>query len=140
MALETLKDVEEIGGFSVVIMDDLKKKFPERFSGPSSQMDYAWFEKEIRPKNFIYIRQDVNSIAFTIQNGPTKKDGVNVNVNGCQVDTIIHAAKMILEGLNKNFPHPKNDSAIRHLGEALTDLQDRTNERVARGVEGTDQA
>lgn len=135
MALETLNGVAEIGGFPVVIMDELREKYPDRFNEKGG-MDYQWFEKEIRPKNFIYVRNDVNSIAFTIQNGPIKQSGVN----GCQIDTIIHAAKLILEGLNKTFPHPKNESAIRHLGEALTDLQDRTNERVSRGVEGTNVA
>jgi hypothetical protein len=136
MALETLNNVEKIGDFSVVIMDDLKKKFPERFSGPSSQMDYAWFEKEIRPKNFIYVRQDVNSIAFTIQKGPVKENGVN----GCQVDTIIEAAKKIIEGLNEKFPCRENSLAITKLDEALMWLQNRKLNREARGVEGFDVA
>jgi hypothetical protein len=132
MALETLKGIEEIGGFSVVVMDELKQKFPERFSGPGSQMDYKWFESEIRPKNFIYVRQDVNSIAFTIQNGPIKEHGVN----GCQVDTLIHAAKTILEGLNKNYPCRENSLAVTKLEEAIMWLQRRTDDRIKRGVEG----
>ena len=136
MALETLRDVVTIGGFSVVIMDDLKKKFPEKFSGPSSQMDYAWFEKEIRPKNFIYVRQDVNSIAFTLQNGPIKEKGVN----GCQVDTIIEAAKTILSGLNKQFPCKENEVAIAHLENALGVLGQRKKDRISRGVEGLNKA
>ena len=69
MALETLKNVKEIGGFSVVIMDELRNKFPEKFN-ESGGMDYKWFESEIRPNNFIYVRQDVNSISFTLQKGP----------------------------------------------------------------------
>ena len=32
MALETLKGVEKIDGFSVVVMDELKAKFPEKFN------------------------------------------------------------------------------------------------------------
>jgi hypothetical protein len=132
MALETLKGIEEIGGFSVVVMDELKKKFPERFSGPGSRMDCKWFESEIRPKNFIYVRQDVNSIAFTIQNGPIKEHGVN----GCQVDTLIHAAKTILEGLNKNYPCRENSLAVTKLEEAIMWLQRRTDDRIKRGVEG----
>lgn len=132
MSLKTLKGVEKIGGFDVVVMDDLKVKFPEKFSGPNSQMDYKWFEKDIRPKNFIYVRNDVNSIAFTIQNGPIKENGVN----GCQVDTIIEAAKKIIEGLNKEFPCPQNEQAISFLDNALNALNDRKKDRIARGVEG----
>jgi hypothetical protein len=135
MALETLKDVKEIGGFAVVIMDDLKKIFPERFSGPNSQMDYKWFEAEIRPKNFIYVRQDVNSIAFTIQKGPIKEAGVN----GCQVDTIINAARHILNGLNARFPCEENNLAIGYLALAMSALDDRRINREKRGVEGTNQ-
>lgn len=80
MALETLKGVKDINGFTVVVMDDLREKFPEKFN-ESGAMDYKWFEKDIRPNNFIYVRHDVNSISFTMQNQPIKECGVN----GCQV-------------------------------------------------------
>ena len=79
MALETLKGVGEIGGFSLVVMDELREKFPEKFNS-SGQMDYKGFEKDIRPTNFVYVRHDVNSISFTLQKGPIKE----VGVNGCQ--------------------------------------------------------
>src|SRR5262245_49633267 len=99
MALETLKGVEEIGGFKVVVMDDLREKHPEMFR-PDGSMIYHLFDEQIRPFNYIYVRYDVNSLSFNIQNGPIKEKGVN----GCQVDTLIEAAKVILEGLNKQFP------------------------------------
>jgi hypothetical protein len=132
MALETLSGVETIGGFNVVIMDELRTKFPEKFN-ESGAMDYPWFEKEIRPSNFVYVRNDVNSISFTIQKGPVKEHGVN----GCQVDTLIHAAKAILEGLNKNFPSRENACAITKLDEAIHWLEARTKDRTNRQVEGT---
>lgn len=132
MALETLAGVTEIGGFQVVIMDELRAKYPEKFN-ESGAMDYKWFESEIRPTNFIYVRHDVNSISFTLQNGPIKE----VGVNGCQVDTIIYAAKMILEGLNAKYPCKENDEAIDSLCHALNVLEERTKNRQARGVEGT---
>ena len=135
MALETLKGVKKIGGFGVVVMDDLREQHPEKFN-ESGAMDYAWFEKEIRPNFFVHVRNDKNSIAFTIQNGPIKE----VGVNGCQVDTIIAAAKAILEGLNKKFPCRENSSAITKLDEALHWLEHRTKDREARAVEGTAQA
>ena len=78
----------------------------------------------------------MNSIAFTIQNGPVFL--ADVGVNGCQVDTIIEAARLILVGLNKN-PHNcrENSMAITKLDEALMWLKKRKEDRVARGVEGT---
>jgi hypothetical protein len=131
MALETLKGVEEIGGFKVVEMDSLREKHPEKFN-ESGAMDYKWFEKDIRPHHFVYVRHDVNSLSFTIQNGPIKEKGVN----GCQVDTVIEAAKVILEGLNKKFPCRENAVAITKLDEALMWLAKRTADRAKRGVEG----
>jgi hypothetical protein len=131
MALETLKDVKKIGEFDVVIMDKLREQYPEKFN-ESGAMDYKWFEKEIRPNNFVYVRQDVNSIAFTLQNGPIKENGVN----GCQVDTIIEAAKMIIEGLNEKYPCIENINTITALKDALYWLNKRKQDRENRGVEG----
>ena len=42
MALETLKGIKEIGGFDVIVMDDLKKERPEVFNEDSS-MNYKIF-------------------------------------------------------------------------------------------------
>lgn len=131
MALETLKGIEKIGEYPVMEMDSLRERFPERFREDGS-MDYNWFETEIRPNHFIYIRHDVNSISFTIQNKPIKE----VGVNGCQVDALIHAALLIIAGLDNKFPCEHNKNAIGHLKEALMDLQARTRDREERGVEG----
>ena len=131
MALETLKGIEKIDGFNVVVMDELRAKYPEKFNA-SGAMDYKWFEKEIRPVNFVYVRHDVNSISFTIQNGPIKDNGVN----GCQVDTIIEAAFHIVKGLNDKFPCKENEEALAHLDSALVALKNRKHDRMARGVEG----
>ncbi len=131
MALKTLEGVENIDGFDVVVMDELREKYPEKFN-ESGGMDYEWFEKEIRPKNFIYLRHDKNSLSFTIQNGPIKENGVN----GCQVDTIVEAALKIVAGLNANFPCKENETAIFHLREALRAMKLRKENRESRGVEG----
>ena len=109
MALETLKDVKQIGGFEV-----------KRVS---------WNQ----PKdNHIEINESGNAITFNIQNGPVKANGVN----GCQIDTMVEAAKLIIEGLNKNFPCRENAMAITKLDEALMWLEKRTKDREKRGVEG----
>lgn len=133
MALETLKGVGSIGGFKVVDMNAIRESRPDMFR-PDGSMIYHLFDTEIRPFNFIYVRHDVNSISFNLQRGPVKVAGVN----GCQVDTVIEAVKVILEGFNKTHPCRENACAITKLDEALHWLQARTRNREARGVEGTE--
>lgn len=135
MALETFKSVNEINGFKVIVMDELREKFPEKFN-ESGAMDYKWFEKDIRPHHHIFVRHDVNSISFTMQNEPINE----VGINGCQVDELIGAAKVILEGLNRKFPCRENACAITKLDEAIHWLTHRRNERASRGVEGFSKA
>jgi len=132
MALETLDGIEKIGEFDLVVMDDLREKFPEKFI-PSGQMDWKWFESEIRPFKHVYLRKDKNSISFTLQKGPIKE----VGVNGCQVDTLIEAAKLIVDKLDEKYPCNENKMAVRKLNEALHWLMIRKLERQYRGVEGT---
>ncbi len=113
MALETLEGVKTIGGFEV--------------TGGVSNFSAN------RP---VLVHHDSNQIAFQIQNGPVKEAGVN----GCQVDTIIEAAKLIVEGLNKKFPCRENSMVITKLDEALMWSAKRKADREARGVEGTAQS
>lgn len=109
MALETLKDVKTIDGFEV-----------KRVS---------WNQ----PKgNFIEVNEGGNAITFNIQNGPIKENGVN----GCQVDTLVVAAALIIEGLNAKFPCEENTLALASLAEAVNHLKARKVNREARGVEG----
>lgn len=187
MALETLKGVTEIGGFPIVVMDELREKFPDKFN-ESGSMDYEWFEKDIRPNYFVYIRHDKNSISFTLQHAPIQEAKIScmlpdfehylilkqpegamweeealhqhaakcieensqdwqdfcslygndyTGVNGCQVDTLIHAALIMLEGLDKEVPSDWNKRAITNLRYAIYSLEDRKQERENRGVEGT---
>ena len=131
MALETLKDLKEIGGFELMSMASMKEQYPEQFDERGA-MNYEFFEKEIRPKMFIYHREDKNSITFTIQNGPIKE----VGVNGCQVDTLIETARIMIRGLNKKFPCVENNEAILYLSLALEWLKKRKADRELRGVEG----
>ena len=112
MALETLKGVTEIGGFAVAELSGFAKK---------------------RPEEYIVVQHENNGISFKIQQGPIKENGAN----GCQVDTLIEAAKLIIEGLNKKFPCRENSLAITKLDEALLWLGKRTSDRKKRGVEGT---
>lgn len=131
MAIETLKNVNSIGSYKVIDMGKLRELYPDKFND-SGSMDYWWFEKEIRPNNFIYVRHDVNSISFTLQNGPVKENGVN----GCEVNTLIKAAIIIIDGLNQKFPCEENSLCILKLADALQHLDDRKKDREFRGVEG----
>jgi hypothetical protein len=135
MALETLKEVFEVNGEKIIHMDDLREMFPEKFT-ETGAMDHKWFETEIRPHNFIYVRHDKNSLAFTIQNGPIKEFGKN----GCQVEDIIAVAKTIVEGLQSKFPCRENAMMITKLDEAIMWSKKRTADRQARQVEGHSKA
>lgn len=110
MALETLKDVVKIGGVKVVRVD---------WDQPAT--------------NFIEINDKDNAITFKIQSGPVKEFGHN----GCQVDSLVEVATVIIHGLNKKFPCRENSLAITKLEEAKMWLDKRTQDRVIRGVEGT---
>ena len=96
-----------------------------------SKREYAL--SDINEKSgFIQIDHDENKISFIIQDRPIQVSGIN----GCQVDTIIEAAKLILEGLNEQHYCYQNDMAINKLERALQWLRERTADRVQRGVEG----
>jgi hypothetical protein len=118
MALETLKDIKEIGGFKVAHFDEncvMNEQNPAKFVG-----------------TFIFIEHNENMLHLFLQNGPIKENGVN----GVQVQTIIETAKLIIEGLNKNFPCRENSMIITKLHEAIMWSKKRTEDRIAREVEG----
>jgi len=112
MALETLKGIATIGGYRVMEERPLKK---------DGSVDWTMFDEHMKYKP-IYIDHDVNMISFRFQDGPIKEAGLN----GCQVDTLIHAARVILSGLNAKYPCRENALAITKLEEAVHWLNART--------------
>lgn len=88
------------------------------------------------PAAFIEINHNANSIKFVLQNGPVNE----VGLNGCQIDTIIEASTIILEGLNQKFPCRENSIAITKLEESLMWLNKRTAYRERKDVEGHSKA
>jgi len=70
---------------------------------------------------FILIDEVENAVGFKIQEGSIKENGVN----GCQVDSIIKVAKIMLEGLNKEFPCYENDEVIKNLEDSIRLLNKR---------------
>ena len=70
------------------------------------------------------------------QNGPVREAGVN----GChQEDLLVIVIDRLQHFQKGNFACRENALALTKLEEALHWLRHRTNERVERGVEGTDQ-
>jgi len=121
MALETLKDIKEIGGFKIV---------------RDKPVGMSWDDFDKTRKEYpINITDKMNCISFKIQDGPIKENGVN----GCQVDTLIYAAAEIIAGLDEKFPCDENQKAYSCLQNAIGFLQSRKKNREARGVEGTNQ-
>ncbi len=59
---------------------------------------------------------------------------------GTSVEALIQVAITRLTELNNRFASDFSKNAISHLTEALAQLNERTRDRVARGVEGTHQA
>lgn len=75
---------------------------------------------------------DHSTVIF--QNGPIAEAGVN----GITHEALLAVLIDRMEGFQSGpYAHPKNASALEHMRGALNDLQSRTFERVARGVEGT---
>ena len=121
MALDTLKDVDVIGGFEI--------GRPSYFdSDDAGDIERQWDAL----KKFIMINDKTNTLAFRLQNGPIKE----VGVNGVPVDTLIEAAKIIIDGLNKKFPCIENATCILKLDAALDALSERKKNREKRNVEG----
>ena len=100
MALETLAGIKTIYGFDVQEITD---------SGAVPRANI---------RDHIVVDHVNNVVQFKIQNGPIGENGVN----GCQVDTLIETARLIVHGLNKKFPCRENSLAITKLEEALTIL------------------
>lgn len=115
--LELIDGISKLSGYDVIVMDELKEKYPDRFNSYGG-MDYKWFEKEIRDKNFIYVRKDVNSIAFSLKN--EKRNGADLSAVISFLIEMIHAEKLknddeqkiekynkILDNLLFSFKHLK---------------------------------
>jgi len=81
---------------------------------------------------FIIVDSDDNSIKFKIQQGPIKENGVN----GCQVDSLVAAARKIIAFFNDQYPCRENALALTKLDEAGHWMDTRTKNRTKRGVEG----
>lgn len=129
MALETLAGINAINGENVIDLD--RSKLDPTFF--DSNGNFSWEKFDEHRKNYpISISHSRNMISFKIQKGPIKEAGKN----GCQVDELVAVALRVITKLNDQFPCKENESAMMHLAQALSDLEDRRKNRELRGVEG----
>ena len=70
---EKLNDIDEVQGFKVINMAKIAKEYPQHFE-ESGQMNWKWFEKEIRPNHSIYYRPDKKSLTFNFGEGGVTVD------------------------------------------------------------------
>lgn len=130
--INTLKDVKEINGKPICVMDDLREKYPEKFN-ESGSMDYKWFESEVRPNFNIFLRHDVDSLTFNMLTKPASEGG---DLNRCQLTDLISTSLIMIKYLNDKFPCRENAITITKLEEALMWQEARTKDRKQRNVEG----
>lgn len=131
--INSIKALESVScGGKIVDMVGLKEKFPEKFN-ESGQMDYKWFESDIRTNFNIYVRHDVDSISFTMMTKPASEGG-----KGCQLTDLVEVALHQLKYLNEKFPCVDNLETIKSWEKGLEWQKKRTEDRIARNVEGQD--
>ena len=130
----SMKNVKEINGKPILVIDELRQKYPEKFN-ESGSMDYKWFEKEIRPHYNIMLRHDVESISFNMLTKPASEGG---DLNRCQCTDLIETGLIMLKYLNAKFPCRENAISITKFEEGLMWQRERTRNRIERGVEGQD--
>lgn len=73
----------------------------------------------------------------SFQNGPIKEAGVNGVTQEAFLAIVIDRLTSFQAG---PYPSTRNAAALDHCHSALTDLQARTRDRIARGVEGKTEA
>lgn len=76
-------------------------------------------------------------VNINFQNGPIQENGVNGVTQEALLAVVIDRLRCFQAG---PFASPYNETALAHCEAALFDLQNRTRERIARGVEGKTQA
>ena len=74
--------------------------------------------------------------AINFQNGSVKENGVNGATSEALLAILIHRTKV----LNDNFPCDENKRAISYMENALALFEQRTKNRLNRGVEGFNKA
>ncbi len=80
--------------------------------------------------------QPAEHATVLFQNGPIKEVGVNGTTHEALLAILIDRMRSFQAG---PYATPTNAQALEHMELALSHLQERTRQRIARGVEGTHQ-
>ncbi len=80
-----------------------------------------------------FIKVEYEDVTFTFQSGNVEEFGIN----GIQCEEVLQYVKSYLNILNSHLPSDHNVAAINHITKAIKALNNRTADRVMRGVEGT---
>lgn len=97
--------------------------------------DEHWLDEQGRPAGGV---SSGRGFAISWQNGPLGRGDERQGPNGAFVEDVIDACRQRLEFFQKSeFGCPENASAIEALDQAAIVLEQRTQRRVAAGVEGT---
>lgn len=80
------------------------------------------------------LKSSTAGLVVLFQNGPIKEFGVNGVTQEALLAIVLDRLRSFQQG---PFPSPHNGTALAHCEAALFDLQNRTRDRIARGVEGT---
>ena len=105
----------------------------ERPTHPDSSVN--WEATDAMRKNFpIAIDDESETISFKVMTKPASEGG-----RGCQLTDLIEVALHQLKYFNAKFPCRENAITITKLEEALMWQKKRTEDRVARKVEGKDE-
>lgn len=118
-------------GHTILNMDRIKEKFPHLIE-ESGQMDWKFFEENVRPNHHIMTRPEKNSLTVTLMDRPASEGG-----RGLQWYEVIELILAIFKGLNDKFPCRENSIAIRKFEEGLMWNRERTRRRIKEGIEGT---
>lgn len=90
-------------------------------------------KKQEQPfRNYPPININGNSVTFRVQDGPLS----DVGFNGIQVTDMLEFVKDVYVSMNKDHPCRENSLTITKIEEALHWQKARTEDRVARNVEG----
>lgn len=95
-------------------------------------MDSGIDVEEINHGYFYDIQVGNRKVAIDFQHGPVKEQGVNGVTNEALLAIAIHRTKI----LNNSFPCDENKCAISYMENALALFEQRTRDRLNRGVEG----
>ena len=98
--LESIKDLKEVNGKPVLVLEELHVQHPEKFN-ELGIVDYEWFEREIRQNRNIFVHHEADTIAFKMLTKPASEGG---DLRRCQLTDLITVALHMLKYFNAKFP------------------------------------